>query len=57
MQEILELERNHNKEMIQHKIAIAKHKNREALLNTGISIINMQTTAIVMGMFAEVCKE
>ena len=52
MQEILEIERQHIQRKTDDKIRKAREKNRQDLLISGIAIINMQTTAIVMAAFA-----
>jgi hypothetical protein len=42
MEEILELQRNHNDQMLEQKLKQARYENRQRTLNAGIDLIAMQ---------------
>lgn len=52
LEEILELERKHNKEKLEQKLMAAKYENKQALINLGVHILSEQMKANTMALFA-----
>jgi len=52
LQEILELERKHNEQMLEHKLSAARYENQQTVINLGVHIISEQMKANTMALFA-----
>jgi len=52
LKEILELERKHNEQVREHKLRVARHENKQAMINLGVHIISEQMKVNTMALFA-----
>jgi len=52
MKEILELERKHNEQVLEHRLESVRYENQQAMINLGVYIISEQMKANAMALFA-----